>query len=42
MRGFTIAGVHSYEKGRASVGFITADWVKGTEPPLSAIAGYRS
>ena len=41
LRGFTIAGVQSYGKGRAGDGLATAVWVTGTEPAHSAVAGYR-
>ena len=41
MRRFTIAGVHSYGKGRVGVGLITAAWVTGTELALSAGVGHR-
>ena len=36
-----MVGVHSYGKGRASVGLVTTDWVMGIELALSAIAGHK-
>ena len=41
LRGFTIAGVQLYGKGRAGVGLASAVWVTGTELAHSAVAGYR-
>ena len=32
--------VHSYGKGRAGVGLVSAFWVMGTEPAHSAIASH--
>ena len=40
LQGFTIAGVQSYGKGRASVGLVSAVCVMGTEPAHSAVAGH--
>ena len=40
MRGVTMARVHSYGKGRAGVGLITAVWVMGTELAHLAVASY--
>ena len=34
-------GVHSYGKGRAGDGLVSAIWVTGTELAHSAIAGHR-
>ena len=34
-------GVHSYGKGRASVGLVSAVWVTGTELAHSAVTGHR-
>ena len=36
-----MARVHSYRKGRACVGLITAIWVMGTEPAHLAIVSHR-
>ena len=33
-------GVHSYGKGRAGVGLVSAVWVMGTEPAHSAFASH--
>ena len=40
LQGFTIARVHLYGKGRASVGLIFAVWGTGTEPAHSAIMSH--
>ena len=37
----TMPGVHSYGKGRAGDGLISATWVTGTEPALVPIVGHR-
>ena len=34
-------GVHSYGKGRAGDGLVSAVWVTGTEPALVAVVGHR-
>ena len=34
-------GVHSYGKGRAGAGLVSAVWVRGTEPAHSAVASHR-
>ena len=41
IRGVTMAGVHLYGKGRASVGLISTIWITGTEPAHLAIARHR-
>ena len=40
LRGFTIAGVHLYGKGRSGVGLISTVWVTGTELAHSVVASH--